>query len=62
MMCMYIETFHVSIIAPNAAMIIYWILFGGMHPTEKRTICSSVVKAFAHGAMGHWIDPSRWTH
>ena len=20
--------------------------------------CSSVVRAFAHGAMGHWIDPS----
>ena len=24
--------------------------------------CSSVVRAFAHGAMGHWIDPSWWTH
>ena len=24
--------------------------------------CSSVVKAFAHGAMGHQIDPSWWTH
>ena len=24
--------------------------------------CSSVVRAFAHGAMGRWIDPSRWTH
>ena len=21
--------------------------------------CSSVVRAFAHGAVGHWIDPSR---
>ena len=20
--------------------------------------CSCVVRAFAHGAMGHWIDPS----
>ena len=20
--------------------------------------CSSVVRAFAHGAMGHWINPS----
>ena len=20
--------------------------------------CSSVVRAFAHGAMGHWVDPS----
>ena len=24
--------------------------------------CSSVVRAFAHGAMGHRIDPSWWTH
>ena len=23
--------------------------------------CSSVVKAFAHGAMGRQIDPSWWT-
>ena len=23
--------------------------------------CSSVVRAFAHGAMGHWINPSWWT-
>ena len=24
--------------------------------------CSSVVRAFAHGAMGCRIDPSWWTH
>ena len=24
--------------------------------------CSSVVRAFAHGAMGHRIDPLWWTH
>ena len=24
--------------------------------------CSSVVNAFAHGAMGRRIDPSWWTH
>ena len=24
----------------------------------KGARCSSVVRAFAHGAMGHWIDPS----
>ena len=24
--------------------------------------CSSVVRAFAHGTMGHHIDPSWWTH
>ena len=23
---------------------------------------SSVVRAFAHGAMGRWIDPSWWTY
>ena len=24
--------------------------------------CSSMVRAFAHGAMGRRIDPSWWTH
>ena len=24
--------------------------------------CSSVVRAFIHGAIGRWIDPSWWTH
>ena len=24
--------------------------------------CSSVVRAFTHGAMGRRIDPSWWTH
>ena len=32
MMSMKTEMFHVSIIAPNAAVIVYGILFGGMHP------------------------------
>ena len=35
MMCRFdIETFHASIIAPNATMVTYRILFGGMHPVE----------------------------
>ena len=21
-----------------------------------------MVRAFAHGVVGHWIDPSLWTH
>ena len=25
---------------------------------SQRARCSSVVRAFAHGAMGRWIDPS----
>ena len=33
MMCMYIETFHVSVIAPNGTMVVYEILFGGMLTT-----------------------------
>ena len=24
--------------------------------------CSSVVRVFAHGTIGHQIDPSWWTH
>ena len=27
-------------------------------PINNRARCSSVVRAFAHGAMGHRIDPS----
>ena len=29
---MYTETFHIPIIASNATMVDYWILFCGMHP------------------------------
>ena len=32
MMCMYTETFHVSVIASNATTVVCGILFGGMHP------------------------------
>ena len=30
--------------------------------TNKGARCSSVVRAFAHGAMGRRVDPSWWTH
>ena len=33
-----------------------WVLF------ESAARCSSVVRAFAHGAMGRQIDPSWWTY
>ena len=26
------------------------------------TICAIVVRAYAHGAMSCWIDPTWWTH
>ena len=29
------ETFHVSVIAQNATMVIYRFLFGGMHPIAR---------------------------
>ena len=29
---------------------------------RRKEGCSSVVRAFAHGAMGRQIDPSWWTH
>ena len=32
MMCMYIETFYISITAPNATMVVYGVLFGVMYP------------------------------
>ena len=25
-------------------------------------LCRSVVRAFAHGAMGRWINPAWWIH
>ena len=37
MMCMYTETFPLSVMAPNAIMGIYGILFGGIH-SAKQTI------------------------
>ena len=43
MMCMYIETFHVSVIARNAIIVVYGILFGGMHPAAFVIICSDVL-------------------
>ena len=29
--------------------------------TDNGARCSSMVRAFAHGVMGHQIDPSWWT-
>ena len=31
-------------------------------PVVEGARCSSVVRAFAHGAMGRRIDPMWWTH
>ena len=31
-------------------------------PATRNSWCSSVVRSFAHGAMGCRIDPSWWTH
>ena len=30
--------------------------------TEEGVRCSSVVRTFANGAMGHRVDPSWWTN
>ena len=37
-----------------------WVIGSILHdgPTELFLM----IRAFAHGAMGHQIDPSRWTH
>ena len=57
------KTIHVSVIAPNATMIVYWILFCDVYPKYFFFVlggarCSSMVRAFAHGVMGRCIDPS----
>ena len=41
------------------------ILHGGpfeLFLVPLRARCSSMVRSFAHGVMGHRIDPSWWTH
>ena len=38
------------------------ILFSIMNFCVEGARCNSVVRPFAHGAMGHQIDPSWWTH
>ena len=40
-----------------------WVV-GSIHggPIELGARCSSVVRAFAYGAMGRRIEPSLWTH
>ena len=47
MMCMYIETFHVSVIASNATMVVCGILFCGIHP----------VVFFIHDVYVDWNVP-----
>ena len=36
MLCMQIETFHASVIAPSATMIVCGVLYDGMHPISAR--------------------------
>ena len=37
-------------------------MFSGRVMMNLGVRCSSMARAFAHGAMGHRIDPSWWTH
>ena len=41
---------------------VYMILINSYLYLIKVARCSFVVKVFAHGAMGRWIDPSWLTH
>ena len=41
---------------------VIWLIPQGGPLIYIRARCSSVVRAFAHGAMGHLIDPSCCTH
>ena len=36
MMCMQIEMFRVSVIDTNASMVVYGLLFGGLHPVNVK--------------------------
>ena len=39
-----------------------WLQLYSLVMVQFRSRCSSVVRAFAHGAMGRRIDSSWWTH
>ena len=41
---------------------VYWLVDERALNVSDGARCSSVVRASAHGAMGHRIDPSWWTH
>ena len=50
--------FHVSVIAPNAIMVIYGILFGGMHPvTSYNKRFSSISSSLSPSKSQHQINP-----
>ena len=38
------------------------VIYGIATMTYNGARCSSVVSVFTHGAMGHWINPSWWSH
>ena len=40
------------------SLIVRWVIGSILHTGAR---LSSVVRAFAHGAMGHRIDPSWWS-
>ena len=57
---------HLNLIQKNyiqtAKININLILIHCYHAHELVDASNIVVRAFAHGAMGHRIDPSWWTH
>ena len=62
MMYMSIETFYVSVIAQNATMVDYVILFGGMHPTQRyiiydfrSVVFAAAVRAVRDKFVHHWV-------
>ena len=58
--------YHICIVrtltwgTPNVHVVIRKLCM--VHLSENGARCSSVVRAFAHGAMGRRIDPSWWAH
>ena len=59
---MLLETFYVSIIAQNATMVVYVILFAGMHPKERwitytfrAVVFAPAVRAVINKFVHHWV-------
>ena len=58
-----LHSFALFICACLSEMLTSFIFHKQLHFSGAGARCSSVVRAFAHGAMGRRIDPSwGWTH
>ena len=56
MLCMSIETFPVSVIAPDVTIVVYGILFGGIHSTKPIYSIYLIISIFLE-VTSHGLQP-----